>query len=341
MDTATATTGLRLIEAGFPCHQVGAETQREQSVGLQPPVNRLHVWWARRPLTPSRAAIIASLAPAGTDPETFVRQLGIERVQALVHGQPWTLTGKLLARIEQRGGQEWLAVDAVVLRALAKEQRRRADNLELIAKLEARDPRLAHDPVLVRWKDESQPLPEAEAGDELPVQRVMGDPAWAKAKMAFTQQHGIRFEGNPYGYSRAFAATTPYSETRITVLDPTAGGGSIPFEALRLGHTVVANELNPVATTILHATLAYPAQFGPTLTNYIVRRTRTTRRNGYVGRRIRRSAGDTSIRGSPIDPGFKARTIRTCSNNSAGSRSSTIPTSARSPAQPATAKPRC
>ena len=31
----------------------------------------------------------------------------------------------------------------------------------------------------------------------------------------------------------------------ITVFDPTAGGGSIPFEALRLGHTVIANELNP------------------------------------------------------------------------------------------------
>lgn len=42
MDAAAADQ--RLIEAGFPCHQVGAETQREQSVGLQPPVNRLHVW---------------------------------------------------------------------------------------------------------------------------------------------------------------------------------------------------------------------------------------------------------------------------------------------------------
>jgi len=106
---------LRLIEAGFPCHQVGAETQREQSVGLQPPVNRLHVWWARRPLTPSRAAIVASLDPAGTDPDTFIRQLGIERVQALVRGEPWTITDKLLDRIESRSGAEVLPVDAVVL----------------------------------------------------------------------------------------------------------------------------------------------------------------------------------------------------------------------------------
>ncbi len=31
---------------------------------------------------------------------------------------------------------------------------------------------------------------------------------------------------------------------------------------MRLGHTVIANELNPVATTILYATLDYPARYG-------------------------------------------------------------------------------
>ena len=55
----------------------------------------------------------------------------------------------------------------------------------------------------------------------------------------------------------------------MIVLDPTAGGGSIPFEALRLGHTVIANDINPVATVILHATLNDPAQFGPELVKEI------------------------------------------------------------------------
>jgi len=44
-----------------------------------------------------------------------------------------------------------------------------------------------------------------------------------------------------------------------------SGGGSIPFEALRFGLTVHANELNPVATVILKATLDFPARFGPPL----------------------------------------------------------------------------
>jgi len=46
------------------------------------------------------------------------------------------------------------------------------------------------------------------------------------------------------------------------LLDPFAGGGSIPFEALRLGFKkVVAVEYNPVAYVILKATLEYPLKY--------------------------------------------------------------------------------
>ena len=55
----------------------------------------------------------------------------------------------------------------------------------------------------------------------------------------------------------------------LSVLDPFAGGGSIPFEALRYGFTTVANDLNPVAAVILKATLDYPARFGPSLADDI------------------------------------------------------------------------
>jgi hypothetical protein len=45
------------------------------------------------------------------------------------------------------------------------------------------------------------------------------------------------------------------------VLDPFAGGGSIPFEAARLGCQAYASELSPVAYHILRATLEYPAAY--------------------------------------------------------------------------------
>jgi adenine-specific DNA methylase len=46
------------------------------------------------------------------------------------------------------------------------------------------------------------------------------------------------------------------------VCDPTAGGGSIPFEALRYGLRVHANDLNPVAAAILRAGVQLPATHG-------------------------------------------------------------------------------
>ena len=49
------------------------------------------------------------------------------------------------------------------------------------------------------------------------------------------------------------------------MLDPTAGGGSIPIETGRLGLTSIANDLNPVAALILRATVDWPVRYGPAL----------------------------------------------------------------------------
>jgi putative DNA methylase len=264
----------RLIERGIPCHQIGAETQRERGASSAlPPLYFLHVWWARRPLTPSRAAIAASLLPADTDPEEFVRQLGIERVQALVSGVPWTLTAGLEEEVEWRDdGTGQLAVTPKVLREFEKEEDARETNRAMIEHIKLEYPRLTNDQTLLKWERESQILCDEWARENavLKVQKVPADPAWFKRLMAIGQQVGIRVP-NLYGYDRAFKKRPSPSSDPKVVLDPTAGGGSIPFEALRLGHKVIANELNPVAATILHATLEFPARFGPNLSGVIER----------------------------------------------------------------------
>ncbi len=53
----------------------------------------------------------------------------------------------------------------------------------------------------------------------------------------------------------AFGGRTP------RILDPFAGGGAIPLEALRLGCETYALDLNPVAHIIQIATLFYPEQY--------------------------------------------------------------------------------
>lgn len=53
-----------LIEDWLPIEAIGAESKRERGASSAlPPLYFLHVWWARRPLTTSRAAILGSVLP--------------------------------------------------------------------------------------------------------------------------------------------------------------------------------------------------------------------------------------------------------------------------------------
>ena len=192
-----------MIEDFIPVEAIGAESLRERGASSAlPPLYFLHVWWARRPLTVSRAAILASLMP------TRVTSDGKEERQRQAETQKW-----------------WL--------------------LDTIG--------------------------------------IHGDPAATRKRLEEARRTGENLGPDPYGYPRAFTYNAPQSRLkemqavwrevwgteRPVVLDPFAGGGSIPFEALRLGLTVHANELNPVAAVILKATLEYPARFGEGLANEI------------------------------------------------------------------------
>ncbi len=256
------TSDLRLIEKGFPCHQVGAETRRERSASnMLPPTYYLHVWWARRPLTPSRAAVLGSLLPAGYDPDEFLKALGILRHAVDINGTHW-IVPKALHELLKNGV---LVVDRAVVKALRDEQETRAENREILAKVLVDDPGAANDPVFLKWKANSQPIPAPipDLGERLQVITEAADPAYGNARIEFEKAHKLRTADDKYGYDRAYnnAGCLTASQQKV-VLDPTSGGGSIPFEALRLGHTVIANELNPVATVILYATCDYPARYG-------------------------------------------------------------------------------
>ena len=53
-----------LIESWLPIEAIGAESKRERGASSAlPPLYFLHVWWARRPLMTSRAAILAGVLP--------------------------------------------------------------------------------------------------------------------------------------------------------------------------------------------------------------------------------------------------------------------------------------
>ena len=57
-----------LIEDWLPIETIGCESMRERGASSAlPPLYFLHVWWARRPLLASRAALMASVLPTWSE----------------------------------------------------------------------------------------------------------------------------------------------------------------------------------------------------------------------------------------------------------------------------------
>ena len=102
----------RLIERWLPIAALGEESVRERrSMTALPPTYYLHVWWARRPLVASRAAVLASLLPADVDRGKFLHVLGI-------HGDPVATRRRI--EIAEREGQEsgWTIPTAMTARSV-------------------------------------------------------------------------------------------------------------------------------------------------------------------------------------------------------------------------------
>ena len=178
--TDNESTNRRLIEEWLPINEISVEAIRERAGAVPNPApHQLHVWWARRPLAPSRAAVAASLLMAKADHAEFIRILG-------------TYPG--------------------------------IDN-------------------------------DRKRIDEAKSTGVKGDEGYANRR-AFT--HNLTSSESDWLRSN-LAVSDPL------MVDITAGGGSIPFEAGRLGLRSHANELNPVAQFILRATCQWPQQYGDDL----------------------------------------------------------------------------
>ncbi|MEU7102800.1 DUF1156 domain-containing protein [Streptomyces longwoodensis] len=137
--------------------------------------------------------------------------------------------------------------------------------------------------VLPAWSEElANAFPDAvELQDEAAYRRwllhlvgIWGDPIIARRMYDVAVATGQRIP-NPYTYKQAFRNAIPRTDIDLlhavlihtwgelpVVADPTAGGGSIPWAASRLGLPVVANDLNGVAASVLKAGVEIPATRG-------------------------------------------------------------------------------
>ena len=107
---------------------------------------------------------------------------------------------------------------------------------------------------------------------------ILGDPIRARQKIDWANAQGVRLQDGGFGYKQAFKNSPSVPDLRLLhdvlkatwgripeVLDPTAGGGSIPFEAIRYGLPTHANDLNSIAFSALRAGVELAARYGEEL----------------------------------------------------------------------------
>ena len=111
---------------------------------------------------------------------------------------------------------------------------------------------------------------------------IPGDPIAAKKRLDYANASNLKLSDNGYGYKQAYKNSPSTWDLALlqqvlrlswgktpTVCDPTAGGGSIPYEVIRYGMGAIANDLNPVASAVLRAGVSIPSTYGAGLSTDI------------------------------------------------------------------------
>ena len=211
-----------LIEVAFPGQKVSIEAQTERKANAGQTLTALGSYWkGRKPLVLVRACILGALLPATDDPEKDLEILELllamdddafeRRVKAVSKEDVETWGGPLKPQLLDGDGA-W---------KVKGEERRR-----LLGRVLARIPYVER---LNRRSIRSEELPDAAYESIWPrVNGHLGTSARTHAELV--EQIGILRFGH-----------------RPRAADTFCGGGSIPFEAARLGCDAYASDLNPIA----------------------------------------------------------------------------------------------
>ncbi|HYV39722.1 MAG TPA: DUF1156 domain-containing protein [Gemmataceae bacterium] len=221
----------RLIEVDLPIKRISAHARREKSI-RHGHISTLHIWWARRPLAACRAVICAALWPDPADP--------------LCPQSFRDAAARIITEFAMRVCGQGKILTQNLSASCSDESRQR---WELLAKPgQALDPKdKAHCNILrfslldfiadfANWDNSTVP-------------------EYLETARALTQAAHEALGGEP--------------GTRPLVVDPFAGGGSIPLEALRVGADAFASDLNPVAVLLNKVVLEYIPKYGQRLADEV------------------------------------------------------------------------
>src|SRR5271157_5052275 len=201
----------RLIEVDLPIKRISAHARREKSI-RHGHISTLHIWWARRPLAACRAVICASLWPDPAD-ENCPQAFRDAAARLITEfaGKVYK-TNALHETASKESFGQWEGIVAAKAKGIDLDPNDPAHLNKLCFAL------LDFIADFANWDNSTV--------------RVYLD-----TSRALTQAAHEALGGTP--------------GTRPLVVDPFAGGGSIPLEALRVGADVFASDLNPVAVLLI------------------------------------------------------------------------------------------
>lgn len=219
-----------LIEKWLPVSRLSVESQKERKAGSGQTLTGLGKWWGRKPLVLARATILASLLPA-TDDEAMDRRifLGLMRMDdegIAVARAAKALSASVVEPLMTDGERSaWLSTDAKGKTAWSPE-RTESERAAFATALHSRTP----------YSDRVGAALRAEEVDDKP---------WPTSLWDDVERHlGIRTDSLA-GLVDALGQKRFGRRPRVG--DCFTGGGSIPFEAARIGCDAFASDLNPVA----------------------------------------------------------------------------------------------
>ena len=236
----------RLIEVDLPIKRISAHSRREKSI-RHGHISTLHIWWARRPLAACRAVTCAALWPDPVD----------ENCPAEFRAVAADLLFKWARDNAARGSEESAPTWTLIRQhtsafALCNHPTTlRQALLDFIADF-------------ANWDNSTVP-------EYLETARTLTAVShWALSLPATNEHRALGWPGDERWHEqvRQFVQEA-VAHPRPLVIDPFAGGGSIPLEALRVGADAFATDLNPIPVLLNKVTLEYIPKYGRRLADEV------------------------------------------------------------------------
>lgn len=218
------------IETQFPVSKISKESYKERKGSQGQTLTPLGKWWGRKPLILVRAAILGLLLPTTDNPvkdrEIFLKILTMDDEGLLVRKYKSIPATTVKEYLSPREIEEYM--DGIRIRSgLSQEDKQRLQRLVFM--------RMGYDEKLKYCR-----RPEEIEG---PSQDVWSDiNAHLNTNVSSIQELVEELGKHQFG-------------KRPSIGDCFCGGGSIPFEAARIGCDVYASDLNPVAALLTWASL--------------------------------------------------------------------------------------